>query len=75
MSKEYVIGFSVGLVPVLAPIFIFRWTDGDWLRGALISISLGSWVSALGYVPLLAKAMRRLLSDRDRRQKGSANVL
>lgn len=75
MSKDYVIGFSVGFMLVLAPIFVFRWTDGDWLRGALISINLGSWVSALGYVGLLAKAMRRLLSDRDRRQRRSADFL
>lgn len=75
MSKEHVIGFSVGFVLVLTPVFALGWIDDDWLRGARISISLESWASALGSAALVARATRRLLITQDRQQKGSADVL
>jgi len=75
MNKEYVFGFGVGLVFVLAPLVAFGRIGGDWLRGGVISMNLGSWVSTLGTVALLAGAARRWLRDRVRRREGSTDVL
>lgn len=75
MSKEYVIGLSVGFALVLAPLFAFGCIEDDWVKGARMRMSVGSLVSALGSVILLAKATRRLLIDRHRRLKGDTDVL
>ena len=75
MNKEYVFGFGVGLLLVLAPLLALGWIGGDWLRGAVISMNLGSWVSALGSMALLAKAARRWICDRARQREGGTDVL